>query len=78
MYPVCQALLAIRKSSLAQAIAYFDEGIAGANNLLDIKFELDIFIAALKEQQAYEQVIHYQSVLIDMLNEHYDMKNGNN
>lgn len=34
-----------------QIRSFYDEGIASANNLLDIKFELDIFIAALKEQR---------------------------
>lgn len=77
MYPICQGLLALRNDTLEKAIQYFDEGIEKADQLSDIKFELDIFIDVLKDKRAYEKVIHYQSLVIDMLNEHYDMKNGN-
>ncbi|WP_010290357.1 GGDEF domain-containing protein [Kurthia massiliensis] len=77
MYPICRALLAVQTSTVDAAIQLFDEGIAAADNLLDIKFELNIFIHLLKEKRAYEEVIKYQSLVIDMLDEHYDMKKGN-
>lgn len=76
MYPICQALLEIRVGSVEQALLYFDDGLAQTVDLLSIKFELGLLIDGLKEHECYKEVIKYQSILIELLNAHYDLENG--
>lgn len=76
MYPICQALLEMRMGSIDQALIYFDDGLAQTVDLMSIKFELNLVIDVLKENERYKDVIKYQSILIDLLNEHYDFENS--
>lgn len=76
MYPICQALLESRIGSIDQALIYFDDGLAQTVDLMSIKFELNLLIDVLKENECYKAVIKYQSILIDLLNEHYDFENS--
>lgn len=76
MYPICQALLEMRIGSIDQALIYFDDGLAQTVDLMSIKFELNLVIDVLKENERYKDVIKYQSILIDLLNEHYDFENS--
>lgn len=76
MYPICRALLEMRVGSIEQALIYFDDGLAQTVDLMTIKFELNLLIDVLKEKERYKDVIKYQSILIELLNEHYDFENS--
>lgn len=77
MFPICKGLLECQIGSLEKALYYFDEGLAQTPDLFAVKFELDLLIDALKKKGAYQAVIKYQTVLIDLLNEHYNLDNSN-
>ena len=76
LYDICAALLKIQLGEIDEAKQLFSDTLKTVNHLAHVRHELKLWIDALRELHLYEDIVHYQTIMIDILETEYASEVG--